>query len=114
MQFIDLAKQQRRIKSSIGRRIADVLRHGHYIMGPEVVTLEDALRKYAGAKHCISCSYGTAALLTILLAWGMGHNDAVFVPNFTFFATAEVVSFLGQPPSWLTLSRTRSIFPRAA
>ena len=114
MQFIDLAEQQRRIKSSIGRRIADVLRHGHYIMGPEVVTLEDALRKYTGAKHCISCSYGTDALLTILLAWGVGHNDAVFVPNFTFFATAEVVSFLGQPPPWLTLSRTLSIFPRAA
>lgn len=114
MQFIDLAKQQRRIKSAIDRRIADVLRHGHYVMGPEVIELEDALREYTGARHCISCASGTNALLMVLLAWGVGRGDAVFVPNFTVFAVAEVVSILGATPILVDIEPdTFNISPRS-
>ncbi len=95
MQFIDLAEQQRRIRSNIDTRIAAVLDHGKYIMGPEVGELEVALADYAGAKHCISCANGTDALLIALMALKVEHGDAVFVPSFTFASTAEVVPVVG-------------------
>jgi len=98
MQFIDLAAQQRRIRPDLERRIKAVLDHGSYIMGSEVRELEEGLAVFTGARHCISCASGTDALLMVLMAWDIGPGDAVFVPPFTFFATAEVVSLLGATP----------------
>jgi dTDP-4-amino-4,6-dideoxygalactose transaminase len=98
MQFIDLTAQQRRIRGKIDDRVRAVLNHGHYIMGPEVAELERALMDFTGVGHCISCASGTDALLMALLAWGIGPGDAVFVPSFSFFATAEVVALLGATP----------------
>lgn len=98
MQFIDLAAQQNQIRSDIETRIQKVLDHGKYIMGPEVLELEDALKEFAGARHCISGASGTDALLMTLMAWEVKPGDAVFVPCFSFFATAEVVGMLGATP----------------
>ncbi len=98
MQFIDLGRQQKRIRAAIDIRIAAVLDHGSYIMGPEVEELEARLCAFTGARHCVSCASGTDALLMALMAWKIGPGDAVFVPAFTFFATAEVVSLLGATP----------------
>ena len=98
MPFIDLGEQYRRIEKDVRKRIDDVLAHGKYIMGPEVAELEAELAAFCGAKHAISCASGTDALLLPLMAWGIGPGDAVFVPPFTFFATAEVVSLLGATP----------------
>ena len=98
MQFIDLAAQQKRIRSDLERRIKAVLDHGNYIMGPEVFTLEERLATFAGARHCVSCASGTDALLMVLMAWDIGPGDAVFMPPFTFFATAEAVAMLGATP----------------
>jgi len=98
MQFIDLAAQQRRIRPDLERRIKAVLDHGNYIMGPEVFELEERLAGFVGARHCVSCASGTDALLMVLMAWDVGPGDAVFVPPFTFFATAEVVAMLGATP----------------
>ncbi|MDL2209422.1 DegT/DnrJ/EryC1/StrS family aminotransferase [Desulfovibrio sp. OttesenSCG-928-O18] len=106
MQFIDLAAQQKRIRAQIDARIAAVLDHGAYIMGPEVKELETALGRYCGAKHCVSCASGTDALLMVLMAWGVGPGDAVFVPSFTFFATGEVVSMLGATPVMVDIEPT--------
>ena len=103
MQFIDLAAQQARIRDRIDRRIAAVLEHGSYIMGPEVSELEDRLASFAGARHCLSCANGTDALLLALRALGIGHGDAVFVPSFTFAATAEVVPAVGAVPVFVDI-----------
>ena len=96
--FIDLEAQQKRIRADIDTRMAKVLDHGKYIMGPEVYELEDRLSEYLGIKHTVTCSSGTDALLMILMANNIGPGDAVFVPPFTFMASAEVISFIGATP----------------
>ena len=98
MQFIDLKAQQERIREALDARIAKVLDHGRYIMGPEVAEFERALSDFGAGEHVVSCSSGTDALLLPLMAWGVGPGDAVFVPSFTFCATAEVVALLGATP----------------
>jgi UDP-2-acetamido-2-deoxy-ribo-hexuluronate aminotransferase len=96
--FVDLASQQAAIKDELDRRIAAVLAHGQYILGPEVVEMEDALACYAGVGHCISVASGTDALLVSLMALGIGPGDEVIVPAFTFAASAEVVILAGADP----------------
>ncbi|MEM7470529.1 MAG: DegT/DnrJ/EryC1/StrS family aminotransferase [Pseudomonadota bacterium] len=98
MHFNDLAAQQARIKPKLDQRISKVLSHGRYIMGPEVVELEEALSEYCGATHCITCANGTDALQLGLMGLGVGPGDAVFCPSFTFAATAEIVPLLGATP----------------
>jgi len=98
MQFIDLQAQYQHLKTKIDKRIADVLNHGKYIMGPEVQELEEKLAKYIGVKHAITCANGTDALTLSLMVLGIKEGNAVFCPTFTFFATAEVVSFANATP----------------
>ena len=98
MEFLDLKKQQKRIRKPLEKRINKILDHGAYIMGPEVHELEEKLADYCGVKHAISCSSGTDALLIPLMAWGVGPGDAVFTTPFTYVATAEVISILGATP----------------
>lgn len=96
--FVDLQAQYASYKPEIDAAIHRVLDHGKFIMGPEVGELEAALSAFSGAKHVIGCSSGTDALLMILMAEGIGPGDAVFVPSFTFTATAEVLLLLGAQP----------------
>ncbi len=98
MKFLDLEKQQKRIRKKIQNRIDKILDHGSYIMGPEVFELEDKLSNYCGVKHSISCSSGTDALLIPLMAWDIGPGDAVFTTPFTYVATAEVIAIVGATP----------------
>jgi dTDP-4-amino-4,6-dideoxygalactose transaminase len=96
--FIDLAAQQKLIRPKIDAAIKKVLDHGQYIMGPEVKEFEDQLREFTGAKHALTCANGTDALTLVLMAWGVGPGDAVFVPSFTYVATAEAPAQLGATP----------------
>ena len=98
VEFIDLKAQQQRLGDRIPRAIQTVLDHGRYIMGPEVYELEQQLARFCGARHVISCASGTDALVMALMARGTGPGDAVFVPAFTFVATAEAVALLGATP----------------
>ena len=98
IEFNDLGAQYRHLKKDIDKGIADVISSSHFISGPQTEELEKELCSYTGRKYCISTSNGTDALLMPLMAKGIGKGDAVFVPAFTFFATAEVVSFLGATP----------------
>ncbi|MEQ8320922.1 MAG: DegT/DnrJ/EryC1/StrS aminotransferase family protein [Rhodospirillales bacterium] len=110
--LVDLHAQRVRISDLLEQAIADVLTRGQFIMGPEVAEFEDALANYAGAKHCISCANGTDALMIALMARGIGPGDAVFVPAFTFPATAEVVALLGATPFFIdVLEDTFNISP---
>ena len=93
--FIDLKCQQSVIRPQLEQNIHTVLRHGKYIMGPEVKELEERLAAFAGVKHCIGCASGTDALLMALMAMDVGPGDAIFTTPFTFIATAEVISLLG-------------------
>lgn len=103
MEFIDLAAQQARIKTQIDARIAQVLAHGQYIMGPEVRELEATLADYVGAKHCIGCASGTTALELVLAAWGIGKGDAVFTTPLSFIATAEAIAKTGATPIFIDI-----------
>lgn len=97
-QFIDLAAQQNKIRSELDAAISKVLDHGHYIMGPEVKIFEEDLSNYVGVKHSLSCANGTDALTLVLMAWGVGPGDAVFVPSFTYVASGETPAQLGAVP----------------
>ena len=101
--FIDLAAQQARIKDKIDARIAAVLAHGKYIMGPEVADFESRLAAFCGAKHAVTCANGTDALQLALMVLGVKAGDAVFVPSFTFAATAEIVPSLGATPVFVDI-----------
>ena len=103
MDFIDLKKQQDRIREKIDLRIKSVLDHGKYIMGPEVFELEEKLADYIGVKYCLSCSSGTDALLIPLMAKNIGPGDAVITTPFTYIATAEVISLLGAEPIFVDI-----------
>jgi dTDP-4-amino-4,6-dideoxygalactose transaminase len=96
--FIDLQAQRARIGARMDAAISRVLAHGGFIMGPEVAEVERRLAQRCGAKHVISCSSGTTAIVMALMARDVGRGDAVFVPSFTFTATAEAPVILGATP----------------
>ena len=98
MNFRDLKKQYQQLQPDIDRAVLDVMQSGAFIMGQPVRDLEAQLADYVGVKHCISCANGTDALTIALKVWGIGPGDAVFVPDFTFFSSAEVVSLEGATP----------------
>jgi len=103
--FVDLAAQQKRILPEIEANIRSVLRHGIYIMGPEVQELERRLAQFTGVRHALTCSSGTDALIMALMASGIGPGDAVFTTPFTFVATAEAVRILGATPVFVDIDR---------
>lgn len=112
--FIDLRAQYERLKPAIDQAIARVLEHGKYIMGPEVAELEEQLAERAQVDHVITCSSGTDALLLALMAWEIGPGDAVFIPSFTFTATAEVVALTGATTVFCDVDeRTFNLSPTA-
>lgn len=96
--FIDLAAQRRHLGQRLEAAIAGVLAHGQFIQGPEVGRFEKALAAFAGVRHAVGCANGTDALMLALMALGVGRGDAVFVPSFTFVATAEAPALLGATP----------------
>ncbi len=98
MEFRDLQAQYERYKKEIDEAIQRVLIDANFIEGAEVKELEQQLADYVGVKHCISCANGTEALSLVLMAWGIKEGDAIFVPDFTFFASAEVVSLCDATP----------------
>jgi dTDP-4-amino-4,6-dideoxygalactose transaminase len=101
--FIDLAAQQARLKPRIDAAIQRVLTHGAYVMGPEVRAFEEQLAEFGAVKHALSCGNGTDALALPLMAWGVGHGDAVFCPSFTFAATPEVIPWTGATPVFVDI-----------
>ncbi|MCC5978054.1 MAG: DegT/DnrJ/EryC1/StrS aminotransferase family protein [Salinarimonas sp.] len=96
--FIDLAAQRAALGPRVEEAVLSVVRHGAYVMGPEIDRLEQELAAFCGAKHVVSCGSGTDALALILMAKGVKPGDAVLCPSFTFAATAEVVCWLGAAP----------------
>ena len=98
MQFRDLKTQYTVLKDEMDKAILDVVASSAYVMGPKIKEMEQAFAEYVGEKHCVACNSGTDALLLALMAWGVKEGDAVFVPSFTFFASAEVIANVGATP----------------
>lgn len=114
MEFRDLKTQYLRNKTEIDSAIQNVLLSSHFIGGEPVKQLEEKLADYVGVKHCITCANGTDALQLALMAWEIGEGDAVFVPDFTFFSTAEVVPWVKSTPVFVDVDKdTFNISPHS-
>lgn len=112
MEFRDLKAQYQHLKPELDEEVLKVMKEGNFISGYQVSELEKQLAEYVGVKHCITCGNGTDALVLALMAWNIGKGDAVFVPDFTFFASAEAPAFLGATPVFVDVeSRTFNISP---
>ena len=98
MQFRDLRRQYEYLKDEIDKEILDVINSASFISGKQVEKLEKQLAEFVGVNHCITCGNGTDALNLALMAWNIGAGDAVFVPDFTFFASGETVAYNGAMP----------------
>lgn len=105
IQLFDVLAQQKLIRAELDQRIAAVLDSGRFIMGPEVAELEAGLASFAGAAHCVGVSSGTDALQIAMMAEGIGRGDAVFLPAFTYTATAEVPLVLGATPVFVDVDK---------
>lgn len=112
--FIDLQAQRRRLGEPLNKAIQAAVEGGQWILGPQVTELEQKLAAFSGVKHCVTCANGTDALVIVLRAWGIGPGDAVFVPAFTFAASAEVVALVGASPVFVdVLEDTYNMDPRS-
>src|SRR5277367_3240887 len=110
--FIDLQEQRKRLGEPLNQAIAKAVEGGQWIMGPQVAEFEKQLADFAGVKHGLACANGTDALMIVLRAWNVGPGDAVFVPAFTFAASAEVVALVGAEPVFVdVLEDTYNIDP---
>ena len=105
MQFRDLKTQYQKLKPKIDQAISEVLSNANFISGNQVKALEEQLAEYVGVKHCITCGSGTDALTLALKALKVGADDAVFVPDFTFFASAETVALEGATPIFVDVEK---------
>lgn len=105
MEFRDLKKQYQMLKEDIDVGISEVFENGNFISGYQVTELEEQLAEYVGVNHCITCANGTDALIIALMTWEIGAKDAVFVPDFTFFASAEAPAYLGATPVFVDVDK---------
>ena len=112
--FIDLQAQRKRLGANLNRAIEAAVEGGQWIMGPQVREFEEKLAGFAGVKHALACANGTDALMLVLRAWNVGPGDAVFVPAFTFAASAEVVALVGADPVFVdVLEDTYNMDPKS-
>ena len=105
MEFRDLKAQYNKYKNEIDSAIQEVINNTNFIGGKEVNTLERRLAEYVGVKHCITCANGTEAMTLLMMAWDIKEGDVVFVPDFTFFSTGEIVSFVGATPVFVDVDK---------
>lgn len=105
MQFRDLKTQYQVLKADIDKAMIEVATNCNFINGQQVKDLEKELAEYVGVKHCVTCANGTDALSLAMMAWGIGEGDAVFVPDFTFFSSGEIVSHAGATPIFVDVDK---------
>ena len=111
MKFIDLDRQYRRIEKDLKKRWDNILDRKAFIIGDEVYEMEEKLAAFCGRKYCISCASGTDALVIPLMAFELTKSDAVFVPSFTFFASAESVVLAGGTPVFVDVDNNYNMDP---
>ena len=112
MEFVDLGRQYEKISEDLEQRVMKVLHNRHFIMGEEIHELEKKLAAFTGRKYCLSCGSGTEALQIPLMSWNLTEEDAVFVPAFTFFASAESINVAGGTPVFVDIDRDFNMDPK--
>ncbi len=105
MEFRDLKRQYQYLRSDMDLKIQEVINQTNFIQGKQVADLEKQLADYTGTKHCVTCANGTDALQLALMVWNIGEGDAVFVPDFTFFSSGEVVSAVNAVPVFVDIEQ---------
>ena len=105
MEYRSLKLQYQVLKEQIDNNINQVISDANFISGRQVSELEKQLAEYVGVKHCVTCANGTDALSLAMMTWNIGEGDAVFVPDFTFFSSGEIVSFSGATPIFVDVNR---------
>lgn len=105
MQFRDLKQQYQVLKKDIDAAMVKVATDCNFISGAQVSELEEELAQYVGVKHCVTCANGTDALSIAMMAWDIKGGDAVFVPDFTFFSSGEIVSHCGATPIFVDVDK---------
>lgn len=105
MQFRDLKQQYQVLKEDIDAAMVKVATDCNFISGAQVAELEKELAEYVGVKHCVTCANGTDALSIAMMVWDFGEGDAVFVPDFTFFSSGEIVSHCGTTPVFVDVEK---------
>lgn len=114
MKFRDLKQQYQLHKNEINIAIQNVLNQADFVGGDRVEEFENALAEFVGVKHSITCANGTDALQLALMTWNVGKGDAVFVPDFTFFSSGEVVPLVGATPVFVDIEEnTYNISPKS-
>lgn len=114
IQFVDLQAQRARIGDAMDKAVLHAIHDGKYILGPQVTQFEKDMSAFCGAKHVITCANGTDSLGLYLMAKGVKAGDAVFVPAFTFVATAEVVAWSGATAFFVDVNEdTFNICPKS-
>lgn len=103
IQFFDLKAQQATIRPALEKRWSEILDHGRYIGGPEVTELEEKLCEFTGAVDVVAVGSGTQALVMPMIGLGYGYGDAVFVPGFTYNASANAVLLAGATPVFVDI-----------
>ena len=103
--LVDLKAQYKSVEEMVEKRVKEVLSSASYIMGSEVTEFEREFAEYIGVNHAISVGNGTDALIIALMACGVGQGDEVITTPFTFFATAESISFVGATPVFVDVER---------
>lgn len=103
MQFRDLKKQYEVLKPEIDKNIEEVINSSSFILGKQVTELENKLAEYVGRKHCVGVGNGTDALVLSLKVLNIGKGDAVFVPDFTYIASASCACLVGATPVFVDI-----------
>ena len=105
MQFRDLKQKYQVLKEDIDQAMIKVATDCNFISGAQVSELEKELAEYVGVKNCVTCANGTDALSIAMMTWGIGKGDAVFVPDFTFFSSGEIVAHCGATPVFVDVDK---------
>ena len=103
--LVDLKAQYKIVEEKVVKAVSEVLSSANYIMGKDVTEFEKEFAEYIGVKHAISVGNGTDALVLALMACGVGEGDEVITTPFTFFATAESISFVGAIPVFVDVEK---------
>lgn len=103
--FLDLSQQYKEIKKDLDIALRKVMLRGDFILGKEVVLFEQEFAKYCNRKFAVGVNSGTDALFLGLLSLGIGPDDEVIVPTFTFIATATAVSYTGAKPVFVDIDK---------
>ncbi|MEI6126804.1 MAG: DegT/DnrJ/EryC1/StrS family aminotransferase, partial [Pseudomonadota bacterium] len=101
--LLDLKPQYQAIKKELLASLHDLFETQQFILGPNVIKLEEEVARYCGAPNAVGVTSGTDALLLSLMALDIQPGDRVLTTPYTFFATAGSICRLGAVPLFVDI-----------